>query len=91
MEQVSRKSDLNPPNVESRCILANYIKSRSTWTKARDSFCERERNELLVASSSNSTKPKDEHLAILRLFPIEYIHFTLETDLTINFCYIIGT
>ena len=35
MGQVSGKFDPNPPNVESKYILTNYIKPRSTWIKRR--------------------------------------------------------
>ena len=35
MGQVSGKFDPNPPNVESKYILTNYIKPRSTWIKGR--------------------------------------------------------
>ena len=33
MGQVSRKSNPSPPSVKFKCILADYIKPRSTWIK----------------------------------------------------------
>ena len=63
MWQVSRKSGPNPPNVESRCILANYIKPRGTWIwggihflgkeREREREREGERDEPIVTSSSD--------------------------------------
>ena len=70
MGQVSRKFDLNPPNVRSKCILANIYKARKRLDQGdgrlggggggRETKKEIKTIHLLLHPR---TKPEDEHLA----------------------------
>ena len=61
MGQVSKKLDLNPPNVRSRCILANIYKAKKQLDqggRGREFGGEkqkRKRNHSVISSSSNWT------------------------------------
>ena len=46
MGQVSRKSDPSPLSAKFRCILANYIKPRSTWIRETFLGKKKEKNKL---------------------------------------------
>ena len=61
MGQVSRKFDLNPPNVRSKCILANIYKARKLLDQGDgrlgggggEGNKKREKNHSLAPSSSD--------------------------------------
>ena len=59
MGQVSKKLDLNPPNVRSRCILANIYKAKKHLDQGGREFGgekqKRKRNHSVISSSSNWT------------------------------------
>ena len=59
MGQVSKKLDLNPPNVRSRCILANIYKAKKQLDQGGREFGgekqKRKRNHSVISSSSNWT------------------------------------
>ena len=68
MGQVSRKSDLNPQNVRSKCILSNLYKAKEHLDqrgrrRLRGEKQKRER-ETIQLYFHPRTEPDDEHLAI---------------------------
>ena len=87
MGQVSGKSDPNPPHVEFRCILVDYIKPRSTWINGGFSFGKVETNDLYPYPRP---KPEDTNFIISRLSLIEYTQISFEISSTVIIFFITG-
>ena len=92
MGQVSRKSDHDPPNVRSRCILTKLYKAKKHLDQGRIQFGEKKKRE--KSSNCNTIlglNPRMNTQPFLNFIQLNINHYTRSFDRIFIFCLVMST